>query len=206
MTLWRDCLEFWMGELGIPLQASALTEQSTSMRLDWLYEEKPLSIPTEDTLIYTSLTILALFALSFMLRDRQLPIKYLLRILCGVQALSTAFFWVTPAQFPYSITAHLIDLIETGYIFLLAIPVMLAAGYYILNLNLAIKLSFSCIVIAYFVILIPHQVVLHSLILFHGSLLFMPILYMCFGTVLNVMIFVALYSWVISLVPIKAMD
>lgn len=41
----------------------------------------------------------------------------------------------------------------------------------------------------------------HAWVLQHGSVLFMPVLLLCLGPLLNGWIFVALYAWLASLTP-----
>ena len=38
----------------------------------------------------------------------------------------------------------------------------------------------------------------------HLSVLFMPVLYICFGAVFDALVFVALYSWAVSNAPVDA--
>ena len=42
------------------------------------------------------------------------------------------------------------------------------------------------------------QYILHAYALHHLTLLFLPLLYLVFGTFLDVMMFIALYSWGMS--------
>ena len=87
---------------------------------------------------------------------------------------------------------------------MVATPVMLAMGYYILNQSLLTKLLHTALILAFFAILVPHQVLAQAFIMQHLSVLFMPVLYICFGAVFDALIFVALYSWAVSNAPMKA--
>src|SRR6476620_11123047 len=91
-----------------------------------------------------------------------------------------------------------------GYGVMVATPVMLAMGYYILNQSLLVKLLHTVLILAFFTILIPHQVLAQAFIMQHLSVLFMPVLYICFGAVFDALIFVALYSWGVSDAPMDA--
>jgi hypothetical protein len=46
------------------------------------------------------------------------------------------YFWLTPGDFPYTVPRHSEELLTIGYVVMLATPVMLAMGYYILNQGL----------------------------------------------------------------------
>lgn len=78
---------------------------------------------------------------------------------------------------------------------------MLALGWGVLHLPWRLKLLGPLLVVAYFMVWLPHQVLLHAWVLHHGSVLFMPVLLLCLGPLLNGWIFVALYAWLASLTP-----
>jgi len=50
--------------------------------------------------------------------------------------------------------------------------------------------------------MLPHQWLLHAWLLEHLSILFMPVLFLCMGTLLDLWIFVAIYAWLASTVPV----
>ena len=130
--------------------------------------------------------------------------KYPIRIVSVVQLIAVVYFWLTPTSFPYSVARHSEELMTIGFVVMLASPVMLSVGYYILNQSLWLKLLHTALILAFFTIMIPHQVVAQALIMQYLSVLFMPLLYLCFGAVFDALVFVALYSWAVSNAPEKA--
>lgn len=76
--------------------------------------------------------------------------------------------------------------------------------YYILNESLFAKLTYTALLLLFLAIMAPHQVLIQALIMQHFSVLFMPVLYICFGAVFDTLVFVALYSWVASNAPADA--
>lgn len=202
--LWRDYILVWAQQLDIPLAASAGGEVATKLGLTWQVESPMLDVPSGGILAITGVATLVAFLTSFAMSGRMFPLKYLVRILCVIQGLALAFFWLFPASFPYNIANHANDLASMGNVLLLAIPVMLALGYYVLNIGLGTKILHTVLILLYFMVMVPFQVIGHVLILQHFSLLFMPILYICFGTLFDMLIFVALYSWAASTAPAQA--
>ena len=91
-----------------------------------------------------------------------------------------------------------------GYVIMVSTPVMLAVGYYILNQSILVKLFHTAVILLFFTILVPHQVLAQAFIMQHMSVLFMPVLYLCFGAVFDALVFVALYSWAVSNAPANA--
>jgi hypothetical protein len=204
LDFWRDCIVFWSSGLGLPfgrtmeindagLYASRLSNGGVSTPM-----------PTQMTLGITALITLAGLALSLTLKGATLPLKYPLRIVCVVQLAAVAYFWWLPASFPYSVARHSEELMTIGYVVMLATPVMLAVGYYILNQSLMIKLFHTALILGFFTIMVPHQVLAQAFIMQHVSVVFMPVLYICFGAVFDALVFVALYSWVASTAPANA--
>lgn len=201
IDFWRDCILFWSSGLNLPFTLSTRLNEAGqyALLLSGGGDDKPL--PGRTTLWVTSVVTLLAFALSFWMKGRQLPLKYPLRIVAVVQLVALAYFWLSPADFPYSIARHSEELMTIGYVVMLSTPVMLAMGYYILNQSLLVKLFHTALILLFLGILIPHQVLAQAFIMQHLSVLFMPVLYICFGAVFDALVFVALYSWAVSNAP-----
>lgn len=198
---WRDCILFWSSQLAIPVQAATSLGNPDQLGLDWSAVDNAASMPSNVTGIATFLICLAGFAVSLKMNGRLSPLKYLIRILCAVQLVALAYFLFMPDQFPYTISRHVAGIAEVGFAILVAIPVLLTLGYYVLDFSILTKLTHTILILAFFVVMIPQQIVLHVLILQNFSLMFMPILSICFGALFDVLIFVALYSWAASTIP-----
>lgn len=204
MAFWRDVIIFWVTRMDIPLQAQFNVATIGSLRFDWLNHIDPATMPDFSAKLVSAVVTFLLFALTTRMSSKLLPLKYLLRILCTVQTAALIFFTYFPSQFPYSIPDHMRDLVSMGYMLILAIPVLLAIGYYLLHLSVISKITHSVLMLAYFIVMTPFKVVLHTFMLYHLSLLYMPLLYICFGAIFDVLIFVALYSWMVSRLPEQA--
>jgi small-conductance mechanosensitive channel len=154
--------------------------------------------------VVTALVMLLALGASLRMKGAQLPLKYPVRIVAIIQLITVAYFWLSPTAFPYSIGRHSEELMTIGYVVMLATPVMLGMGYYILRQNLAVKLVHTVLILGFFMVMVPHQVLAQAFIMQHLSVLFMPVLYICFGAVFDALVFVALYSWAVSNAPLDA--
>ncbi|MEB0133884.1 hypothetical protein QN362_00920 [Actimicrobium sp. CCC2.4] len=201
LNFWRGCIQFWLTRLDIPLYAEQQTMAMKTLNFEWIGAANASYMPSFTTKLASAMTTFVVFALTSNMHKDKLPLQYLLRIVCVVQALALLFFWYAPSQFPYSIPDHMRDIVSMGSMLMLAIPVMLAIGYYLLDLSLTAKITHTMFILSYFILMIPHKVVLHTLILYKMSLLYMPVLYICLGAVFDMLLFVALYSWTVSMVP-----
>lgn len=204
LDFWRDWILFWSRGLDLPF---TLTNQLNdagqyAMLLSGGSADRPL--PGRTTMLVTTVVTLLGLALSFRMKNAQLPLKYPLRIVAVIQLATLTYFWFMPSAFPYSIARHSEELMTLGYVVMLSAPVMLAVGYYILNQSLLVKLFHTALILLFFTVMIPHQVLVQAFIMQHLSVLFMPVLYICFGAVFDALVFVALYSWAVSNAPVDA--
>jgi hypothetical protein len=204
LNFWRDCILFWSDGLGLPFSRGKLLDDSGQLLNVLSTGMISTPMPSMLMLWVTGGITLAGLALSLTMKGVSLPLKYPLRIVCVVQLIAVVYFWWVPGNFPYSIARHSEELMTIGYVIMVSTPVMLAVGYYILNQSLWIKLFHTGLILLFFTIMIPHQVLAQAFIMQHMSVLFMPVLYLCFGAVFDALVFVALYSWAASNAPANA--
>lgn len=202
VDLWRECILFWSDHLGLQFSLSAQVNEAGQHTLR--LPEGLGGTPSAFIMGVTALVTLAALALSFGMKHAALPLKYPIRIAAVIQFVTLLFFWFAPSEFPYSIARHSEELMTIGYAVMLATPLMLAVGYYILNQSLPIKLFHTALILLFLAVMVPHQVLIQALIMQHLSMLFMPLLYICFGAVFDALVFVALYSWAVSNAPADA--
>ena len=209
LKLWRYCIIFWSNQLALPFTlpfslSSQINEAGSPLGLQWRQTGPDGQIPGLTNVAITTAATLLVFALSFRMKNQTTPLKYLVQIMCGLQICTLIFYQLNPVRFTGSVARHSEELMVMGYVVMLITPVMLAIGYYILNQSLLSKLFYTVVILVFFAIMVPHQVLVHALILKNVSTLVMPLLYICFGAVFDVLVFIALYSWVASKSPLNA--
>lgn len=198
LEFWRTCILFWSSGLNLPFSLSNQINDAGQYTLRLSSGPLGALMPGATTLIITAGVTLLAFVLSMRMDNAKLPLKYPLRIVCVIQAVTLMYFWLAPSTFPYSIARHSEELMTIGYVVMLTTPLMLSVGYYLLNQSLGVKLFHTALILLFFAVMVPHQVLVQALIMQHLSLLYMPVLYICFGAVFDALMFVALYSWVAS--------
>jgi hypothetical protein len=201
MQAWSTIILYWSSLLDIPLSA----DSAGTGLLVWTSRSGTWLMPTPAISAATAVGVVAVYASTYWMSDGYTPLKYLLRTLCVVQGSAVAFFMLFPSQFAYTVPGHLQAMLSAGYALMLAVPALLGIGYAILNLPVLDRLLHPALVLSYLALMLPHKAVFHTLVLQHLSVLYMPLLYLCFGVVFDVMIFVALYSWLASRVSAEAM-
>lgn len=183
---WRAVLAFWNTRLGGA----------------WLRPEaSSAALPSATLVLVTALLVAIAYGWTARWPERFWPARMLLRGLCLVQA-SACLFWLwAPARFPYGLNQHLHALLQLGADMMLTMPLLLCLGWGLLRLPWHLKLLGPVGVLAYFALWLPHQVALHAWLLSQASVLFMPVLFLGFGILLDGWIFIALYAWLASLTP-----
>lgn len=201
LDFWRSCILYWSKLLNLSFSVTNQMNDAGEYVSRLTLGSQGVPMPGSTTMAVTAVVTLLALALSFSMKNAQLPLKYPIRIMCVIQTVTLIYFWISPSNFLYSISRHSEELMTVGYVVMLATPLMLAVGYYILNQSLWTKLFHTALILLFFVIMVPHQVLVQAFIMQHLSVLFMPVLYICFGAVFDALIFVALYSWAVSKSP-----
>jgi hypothetical protein len=145
----------------------------------------------------TGAVTLGVVGLTFFLSREQLPWIYLLRFLAIIQTTSLLYFAFAAARFPHDLADYIVGMMVFGTILIGLVPFILGFTYYVFDFSVWQKLALSLMIMAHLAIFIPLQYMLHTWIL-HNSILFMPVLYFAFGPFLDVLVFIAFYSWGMS--------
>lgn len=202
MVFWQWVVSAWSGVLGLSL-SSRLSAQGDA--LVWTATGDGSFAPSPTHIAATAVIAAAVWLWSDRLSDRFHPLKISLRALCLIQWSACLFFWLAPASFPYSISSHASALMGMGFGFMLTIGPMLALGWGILRTPVLHKILAPVAFLAYFAVMLPHKTLLQIWLLEHLSILFMPLLFLCFGALLDLWMFVALYAWLVSTTPAQAL-
>lgn len=205
-SFWQKSMLLWARLLGLPLGAETTPDVANALGLRWSSVNQLLDMPSDAMLSSVAVVTLLMYLTSYRMVQSAVPLKYLTRIVCCILGVTLLYFWLLPTSFPYTVNSHIQDIANTGYVTMLAIPVMLAMGYYVLNVTLVRKVFFTVLMLGYFAVFVPHQVLVHMVVLQNFSALFMPLLYIAFGALFNILVFVALYAWMASLAPAHTTD
>lgn len=129
---------------------------------------------------------------------RLLPLIYAIRAAVLIQITALVYFALVPASFPHGLGSYLFSGLAMGLILMFLVPWIFGFTYYVFNFPLHQKLALTALVLLYFALALPFQFALHTVLLWHLSLLFLPLFYLLFGSFLDVMMFIAFYAWGMS--------
>lgn len=199
-SFWQVILAFWLErlELGSRFEVQeARVLGREAYRLSVPLLEAPL--PGSKTLLAHALVIGSIMLVSYLtLRRRHLPLAYLAWALCLVHASALLFFALAPGAFPHTVASHLRYGLEFSLILAFLIPWLLAVACYPFDLSLTVKLNVTFAAVVIVLAFTPFQYALHAWLLHSLTLVMMPLLFVAFGPILNVVLFVAIYGWGMS--------
>ena len=78
------------------------------------------------------------------------------------------------------------------------VPLVLGLTYYVVDTRLRQKLGLTAAAMGHLLVFVPLQYALQSYVIARGSLLLMPLCFVLFALLPEVMIFIALYGWGMS--------
>ncbi|MEO7456439.1 MAG: hypothetical protein ABIY52_09270 [Gemmatimonadaceae bacterium] len=161
------------------------------------YAGMPAS-PAGMTWWVTLVVTIVVLAGSLLMRRGFLPLAYALRLCAFIQATALVFFHFAPARFPYTLQSYTSSMLMSGMAVMAAVPLTLGLTFYLMDVGIIRKIGVTVAMLVHLLVFIPLQYMVQSYVIAHGSLLLMPLLFMLFGLVPEVMILIALYGWGMS--------
>ena len=144
------------------------------------------------------LVTVSTFAISLFIRGRLLPLAYFLRFLSFIQLTAQLWFTFASPPFSYGLPTYMAGLLVFGVVVLVLIPFLAAFTFNIFDFRLWQKFLLGALIVGHLVVLLPLQAVVHAWIIHRASLLSMPLLFLLFGVLLILFVYVALYGWGMS--------
>lgn len=154
--------------------------------------------PDGTALLVAAVATVAVFAASFWLRGRLIPLAYFVRALAMVQATAVIYFRFWPELFPYRLSEYLVGQLQAGLVVMGLIPLVLGFTFYLFDLSLVRKFALTVMVLGHLAVFLPLLAMLHAYLVTIGTLVVLPTLFLMFGLLLHIMVFVAFYGWAMS--------
>lgn len=199
LAFWGHQFSFWTDALHLNGRVSFA---ETSL-LGWHtmmvpYTDLPVSLPSQSAIWINVFAVILCFLFSTFLPQALMPITYLLRGALVIQGSASIFLLLNPGVFPLDLGRYVTQELVLGVYTLLIIPPLLALVYYIFDFAVWRKCVVTTLILAFFTVAIPFQYMLHAYILHTTTVLFMPVLYLLFGVLLDILMFIAMYAFGMS--------
>lgn len=197
MTAWREFFFMVRVPLGLPGAVTTNVFEVGPLAVAIPYFTVAAGWPEPRDLATGWMFVGLTFMIGLFLRGRWLPIGYLLRAVAILQA--TAQLWFTFASPPfYSLPDYTAGLLTSGVVILVLSPFLVAFTFHIFDFALWHKLLMASLLLLHLSVLLPLQVTVHAWVIHRASLLAMPIMFLLFGILLDVFVYVSLYGWGMS--------
>ena len=145
-----------------------------------------------------ALAALLLLLLSFVISPERMPARYALRLVGIIQACSCLYFVLMPAAFSHSLPDYFHTCLKFVLLLLFLVPWIHALTFYILDKPNWHKVLLTLLSLTYIYLEAPLHYFAAALLLHFGSLLFMPLLFILGSLMVEVLLLIALYGWVMS--------
>ena len=155
-------------------------------------------LPDARALWIAGIAALAVLLLSFLLPQRFLPLRYFLRLLVLLQGTAILFFAASRDPFPYRLEDHVFILLTAGLVVMGLAPLLLGLTLHVFDLPFWRKLLLTLLLLGHLAVFVPLNVLVHVWLILHGTALVMPVLFLVFGLLLDVFVFVTFYGWALS--------
>lgn len=198
MTLWRDFFNLVRVPLGLPGVVATRIFEVGPIGIAIPHFTSSAAWPERLDLLTGWLVTGLMLATGLFLRGRLLPFGYLLRVLAAVQLTAQLWFTFSPAPSLYSLPEYISGLLICGVVILTLIPFLVGLTFHIFDFLLWQKLLMTALLLMHLSVLLPLQAVVHTWVIHRASLLAMPMLFLVFGVLLDVFVYVALYGWGMS--------
>jgi hypothetical protein len=191
---WNHFLVWSVHRLPLSSRVAVANYQFNAFKLRIPYLSMEPLLPTAQTWSLICALSLLLFAATFFLSERLIPITYLVRGVLLIQWSALVYFAFWPARFPHTPDSYMEGLMVSGIGIISIVPFLFAVTYYIFDFGFSKKFFLTFITMAHLTCFIPLQLLLQALVL-QKSVLFMPVLYIIFGMPIEVLIIIGFYSW-----------
>ncbi len=195
---WRWLLEYFRIPLGLPGVVATRVVELGPLSFAIPFYSAVANWPVAVDLRSGWLFVLGLAIPGMLLRGRFVPLAYFLRALAVLQLTAQVWFSIAAPPFTYSLASYTAGLLVCGVVILLLSPVLVAFTYFIFDFELWQKLLLATMLLLHLALFFPLQAIIHAFVIYRGSLLAMPILFLAFGVLLDVFVYVALYGWGMS--------
>ncbi|GAB4062631.1 hypothetical protein [Uliginosibacterium sediminicola] len=157
-----------------------------------------ISVAAADWFVLSLHAVIITGVFCFALAMRSTPARLVVQALCVTHGISLALIKLQADHYSWDVLRHTQSLVDFSLLWLLLTPSLLAAGYYLSERRLFNRLLATLLIIAYQILSLPLKLVLHCLLISQLSTAVIPLLFLACGPLLDVLMFGALYTWVLS--------
>lgn len=199
LAAWAWALEQGVQALGLAVKVRhwpVAWSTDSQWGIDRLVLAGPMPAVSRMALLVLAMVCIAGWVLLKRLRDAWTPVAYALRVLMALGLASCVYFWCWPEHFPYRLADHTRDIYAFNVGLQWLVPLVLGLTLFPIVSGPVHRILACLTVQGYFVLTLPIKVLAHAWLALHLGAVALPLLFLAFGPVLDVMLMVALYAWI----------
>lgn len=198
---WTQLLNFWLTKTGLlgHAQLGLDTAENALGLIPQFVVATPTFLPTARIWWLTALACALLWLYAHRLKSDRLPLVYFVRLSVLVQITALVFFYAWPDSIPTTAANFLTDVFRQSAGLMLLVPALFALTLYLFALPWWTKYLATVAALAFLVVFVPLQAACTAWALQLGSILFMPLLYLFFGLLPQIVALMGVYSFALSL-------
>ncbi len=198
---WTQQLNFWMFKMALlgNAQLMPLNARDDAGLIPSFVVTAPTLLPTATGWWLTAVVCAALWAFASTLKPHRLPLIYFLRLVVIVQITALVFFYIWPESIPTTVANFLTDVFRQSAGLMLLLPALFATTLYLFALPWWIKYLSTLAALVFLALFVPLQAACSAWVLQLGGILFMPVLYLFFGLLPQIVALMGFYSFALSL-------
>jgi hypothetical protein len=201
--LWTAAFRWLAAPLGL---GGAGTHHVSAPFLDFAVPFFVATAPVPSRLAWwvTLLVTVIVVVCTIPMRARQLPLAYALRFAAAIQCTALLFFAVAPTRFPYDLAGYVSGMLLVAAVLIGISPLVLGLTFYVMDVGWSRKVALTLMVMGHLAVLAPLQYALQAVVIVHASLIVLPLAFVMFGLLPEIMVLVALFGWGMSWRPERA--
>lgn len=201
MPWWAEQFNFWSDKTGL-LANVHMDEIPPNWRLLPPFHVTAATImPSETIWWFVALVCALLWAWTLRMNRERLPLIYFIRLLVLVQCSALAYFYLWSESLPTSSDQYLVDIFRQSAGFILLLPVLFGLALFPFALAWWVKYGAVITAMVFLFVSVPLQAACIAWALQTGSAMMMPVLYLFFGLLPQVMGLMGIYGFALSLLP-----
>lgn len=200
-VLWGSQFDFWMRHTVLPARVDEGALAMAGFGVPRLGILVGTLLPTAVEWWGSALVCACVWIYTLFMNRERLPLLYFLRLLVLVHVSALVYFYLWPDRLPISVAAYLSDMFRHGMYVVLLLPALFGLVLFPFALSIGVRYGAILAGALFIVLATPLQVACVAWLLHAGSVLMLPVLFLFFGFLPQLVGLMGIYGFALSLLP-----
>ena len=199
--LWGHAFNFWMAHTGLPARVGEIVESGSGGWLPWIPVSVATLLPTSAIWWGSVGVCVAVWICTLFMNRERLPSIYFLRLLVLVHASALIYFYGWPDRLPIPVAEYLSTLFRQSMVVVLLLPALFGLVLFPFALSVGVRYGAVVVGVVFVMLVAPLQAACIAWVLHVGSILMLPVLFLFFGFLPQLIGLMGIYGFALSLLP-----